>query len=269
MEITKIPLRGLSNTRDLGGFRAADGRKILPKKLIRSGNLSRATEEDIRILTERYNVKTILDFRTEQEQAQMPDPPMKGVEHISNPILAASTMGITREGRSSEEMLSFFLQDLGKQKISVRTYMDSMYENLVSDPFSRSQYRRFFQFLLTPSEGAYLWHCTAGKDRVGVGTALLLSALGVSEKDIMEDYMMTGVFTKEELEGFLALIEQKGYPREALSFVEEMFGVRESYLAAAFSVIKKEFEGINSYLEEEMGLNQEKKTALQNIYLEK
>ena len=45
-EITRIPLEGLHNTRDLGGFETADGRKIPPRTLIRSGQLSGITQKD-------------------------------------------------------------------------------------------------------------------------------------------------------------------------------------------------------------------------------
>lgn len=268
MEITKITLEGLGNTRDLGGLPTLDGRKIIPHKLIRSGNLSKATKEDILTLTETYQLKTIIDFRTEEEQAQMPDPGIPNVIHVSNPILGASTLGITRESRSSEEMLSFLLSNMKENKVSIESYMDSMYENLVSDPFSRSQYRRFFELLLVPSSGAYLWHCTAGKDRVGVGTALLLSALDVPREWIVKDYMMTADFTKKELQAFLSMLKAKGLSNETLACVEGMFGVREAYLASVFSAIDQRFHGMDPYLSEEMGLDEDKRKKLKDLYLE-
>ena len=61
-------------------------------------------------------------------------------------------------------------------------FMLKQYESLVHDEYSIKQYARFLDVLLHQNEGAVLWHCSAGKDRVGVGTALLLCALGVPKK---------------------------------------------------------------------------------------
>ena len=36
-----------------------------------------------------------------------------------------------------------------------------------------------------------MFHCAAGKDRTGLVAALLLAALGVSERDILDDYELT------------------------------------------------------------------------------
>lgn len=55
----------LYNTRDLGGIETTDGRRIRPHRLIRSGQLSGMTERDARVLAEEYELKTVVDFRTE------------------------------------------------------------------------------------------------------------------------------------------------------------------------------------------------------------
>ena len=54
-------------------------------------------------------------------------------------------------------------------------------QKLVTDPAARTNYKQFFNVLLNNKSGATLWHCTAGKDRAGFGTMLVLSALGVDE----------------------------------------------------------------------------------------
>ena len=65
VESQSIGLTGVTNARQLGGYVTEDGRKVKDGVLIRSGALGTATEEDIRILTEDYNVKLIIDFRNE------------------------------------------------------------------------------------------------------------------------------------------------------------------------------------------------------------
>ena len=52
-EFGHIPFEGLRNTRDLGGMPTADGRTIAPAKLLRSGALHKASEQDLARLAER------------------------------------------------------------------------------------------------------------------------------------------------------------------------------------------------------------------------
>ena len=92
--------------------------------------------------------------------------------------------------KSEEDMMKLLVQQMSTSEKAAEEYMAGLYRNLVMDPFSRQQYRKFFGILLDQKEGAVLWHCSAGKDRVGVGTALLLSALGIPRETILADYMI-------------------------------------------------------------------------------
>ena len=85
-------------------------------------------------------------------------------------------------------------------------YVDKLYENLVVDEHASSYYGRFFDILLEADDRAVLWHCTAGKDRVGVGTALLLSALSVDRDTIIRDFVRTNEFVMENAEKTAALV---------------------------------------------------------------
>ena len=62
-----LPLQNLPNTRDLGALMTVDGSHILPRKLLRSGEIYHASAADNRILSEEYNVKTVIDFRSAAE----------------------------------------------------------------------------------------------------------------------------------------------------------------------------------------------------------
>ena len=74
----RIPLTAIPNARDLGGYKTIEGKTIKYKKLIRSGTLGALTNEDIRILVEEYDLKTIVDLRTMVERSQNPDPEISG-----------------------------------------------------------------------------------------------------------------------------------------------------------------------------------------------
>ena len=94
---TRIALTGLQNTRDLGGYPAFGGRRVRRGRLIRSGMLMRAREDDLNRLCGLHGLRTVVDFRTPMEAKQQPDPAMEGVRYIDNPLLDEASLGVTRE----------------------------------------------------------------------------------------------------------------------------------------------------------------------------
>lgn len=146
--------------------------------------------------------------------------------------------------------------------------MAGLYRNLVMDPFSRQQYRKFFDILLAQEEGAVLWHCSAGKDRVGVGTALLLSALNVPRETILADYMMVNTFTADVVEGHLEKLKERLQNPQLIDCLRELMQVQESYLIRVFQAIEETYGTMDAFLEKEMGLDEERRERLREMYLE-
>lgn len=257
---TRIALSSLPNTRDLGGMATEDGLRVLPGRLLRSGALAGISEEDQKILLREYHLKTVIDFRTDTERAEQPDPELEGVLHVDNPIAEEETMGITRDGKGIADLLEL-------ERDPDELMMD-VYLCLVRDELSKQRYARFFEYLLAQEEGAILWHCSAGKDRVGIGTMLLLSALGVPESVIRKDYLRTNTYLQKTNEGVLAALHQKfGATEEQLAKLRLIFETREEFLDSALTYIKREYGSVKKYLEKELGITGEKRRALKELYL--
>lgn len=267
-EIKRIPLEGLHNTRDLGGLLTEDGKSIKHHRLIRSGNLHIMTKEDKKILVNEYELTTVIDFRTEAEQIENPDQVMEGVLYISNPILEEETLGITRESKTDKDLISMVLNRLENTENGEISYMENMYRNLITNDFCIKQYRKFFEFLINQEKGAILWHCTAGKDRVGIGTALLLSILGVKREQIIADYLMTNEFSAEHVEKVVQGIYAKTQNAQLAEKIRVMFGVQENYIQMVFETIENKYGTWNSFLEKEMKLGKEEVQLLRNKYLQ-
>lgn len=274
-EVVRIPLTGLCNTRDLGGYRTMDGRRIKPHRLIRSGALLDGTEEDLKILLSQYELKTVVDFRTGEERRQKPDPVLPGVTYVENPILEEEAMGITRESENASDgnaVVKKVIETIRTTGSTPLEYMKNMYINLIKDPFCRAQYRNFFKVLLAGEEGAVLWHCTAGKDRAGVGTILLLSALSVPRDQILADYMKVNTFAKKEIDLLMELLtageEKAAVSREQAAAVRLLFTVDEAYANSVFEVMEQECGSVDTFLEQEMGLTEDMRRQLENLYLE-
>lgn len=267
MKSNRIPLAGLRNTRDLGGFCTRDGRRVREHRCIRSGELSAMTEEDGKILLKEYGLRTVVDFRTETERAEKPDPVLPGVRYIHNPILREQTLGITRE-RPNDGVIASFLGAMNSEGFTGSSYMAGIYASIVSEPYSQQQYGRFFDLLLTQEEGAILWHCSAGKDRVGVGTVLFLTALGVPEEDAAADYLMTNAYLAEDIRQMVQSITASRGSDEGAEEIAALFSVNEAYMESVFRAMKETCGSTEGYLRQAIGLTEEKLERLKGLYLE-
>lgn len=275
-ETMRILLEGLCNTRDLGGYRTLDGRKIKSKRLIRSGALCDAAGTDLEVLCKDYDLKTVVDFRTEAERKLKPDPQMQGVRYVENPILEEETLGITRENeetRDGNAVVKKVISTLHADGMTPLSYMEKMYTNLITNSFSRAQYKKFFVLLLEQKEGAVLWHCSAGKDRVGVATILLLSALGVPKEQIIADYVKVNRFVAKDVAVLMHTLTEGMDPsaRETQVRMEAMrllFTVDRAYAESVFAAMEATCGSVDAFLEKEMGLTDEKREALRDNYLE-
>ena len=267
-EIVRIPLEGLYNTRDLGGYETADGRRICPHRLLRSGQLSGMTQRDERVLVEEYDLKTVVDFRTEQEKKESPDPVPRGVEYLEIPVLDELAVGITRDRESERRMLRILKSRLDGGVDAAAEYMQGMYRSMVKEENCRRQYRRFFEVLLKQEEGAVLWHCSAGKDRVGVGTAYVLWALGVPEETIYADYRKVNDLTEEVVENELSRIRDRIPDERLLDCLRSLMQVKDAYLKSVQDEIRKDYGSMDVFLERELGLDDSARRRLKELYLE-
>ena len=256
----RIHLQSLPNTRDLGALMTKDGRHILPRKLLRSGSLYHVSLADQDMLLEDYKLSTVIDFRTEAEREQKPDTIMKGVEYYPIPVLDEETSGITQAG-TLMDMLTKFDQVPDE-------FICKQYENLVRDEICIKQYANFLDVVLHQKKGAVLWHCSAGKDRVGIGTALLLYALGVPRKTIKEDFLKTNVYLDNEMQHMVRYLETRMIVTpEIMDKVRLLYKVKGEYLDTAFRTIEKDYGSVDYFMRKALYMNPKTIEALRNKYL--
>lgn len=268
----RILLEGLPNTRDLGGIENMEGKRILPLRLIRSGALFDASAADLERLIREYRLGTVVDFRTSVERSQKPDPEMEGVINIFNPILKEETVGITfgeeeeADGEKKDALVGM-LEHASSLGGKPETYIDKLYEDLVMDDHAAAYYGRFFDILLEADDRAVLWHCTAGKDRVGVGTALLLSALLVDRDTIIRDFVQTNEYVTEGAVRTAEMVREKTGDDKLADCVKVLLTVSEDYIRHAFSAMEAACGTVDIYLEERIGLDKQKREELKRKFL--
>lgn len=253
----QIALEGAINVRDLGGYKTEDGKTIKPHRLIRSAELYTITGNDIAKLKKTYQLKQIVDFRTDSEVDKKPDPPIQNVKNIHDSVMkdnGAST--------STEDLI----KSLSKMD-NPESFLIEANKSFVTDENSRKAYKKFFDILLENKEGAVLWHCTAGKDRAGFGTALVLSALGVPKDKVMEDYLLSNKYRADENEKAVQAVLAETKNQQAADGMKAVMEVRESYLNAAFDEIDKKYGSLDAFLKEGLGLTKSDINKLKSMYL--
>jgi len=144
--------------------------------------------------------------------------------------------------------------------------MCGVYRELVVSPEARVGYRQFVDVLLG-SKGSVLFHCFAGKDRTGWGAVIVLKILGVSEEDIVSDYLATIEGRKGANSRLIEEQREKGLSQEQLDVFEELMSVKGSYLEAAFNAVEEEYGSFDDYLRQGLGVEDDEITLLRNLYL--
>lgn len=248
--VKEIKLKGAINVRDLGGYKTKNGKTIKKHKLLRSAALNTLTKADAQKLVKTYHLATDIDLRTDMEKQKAPDVKIKGVKYVFDPVMKQfSKIGKTESG----------------EKV-----MEHTYSQFVTTKTSRQAYHKLFQALLTnPKNKAVLWHCSAGKDRAGMGSVLVLSALGVDRKTINHDFMLSNKFRASTNKQHLAALTAKGVAKNSLDYkrTKAMDDVRMAYLNTSYRLIKKDYGSMNNFLHKGIGLSDHDITKLRQMYL--
>lgn len=236
MEFEKI-----QNARDLGGLHTRDGHTICTGMLLRSAQLSEATEADQKKLQDEYRLSKIVDLRTSMEKKEKPDVEIETVKYMPNPIFDERMIGISHEKGTDE-----------KAKMKQMPTMETIYRMLVTNDVCRKNLGNAVRTIMENdfNKGSVLWHCTEGKDRCGLVSAMLLSALSVDRQQIMEDYLLTNEVNEAKADMYYQGILASGRSEEEAKMLKSMFLARESYLEAAYAAIEEKYQDVDTYLRE-------------------
>jgi protein-tyrosine phosphatase len=238
VSIRRLPLEGANNFRDLGGYRTLDGHYVRWGLVYRSGYLVNLTPKDSQYLNT-LGIRLVCDVRADGERLRAPD-------HWggSAPELLLVPIGPNRDGTLSTEDLKKKVAAINAQtKDSIRGY-----DFAITDA---PQYGKILRRIAAGDLPA-VEHCTSGKDRTGVFSAILLTALGVPRETVVQDYLLTTGYmlasdsiekTTADLQKIFGLSE----PPDAAT-VQAIMTTRPETLEATFDNITKTFGSFDNYL---------------------
>lgn len=243
------------NFRDIGGYKSSDGRVVKKGLFFRSANLVNLSKNDLQMLKD-LNIKTIFDFRDESEILSSPSDIVENINYIRIPAMPQLKSNIAQLGSIKEMMENMF------DKNNAFELLKEAYYNL---PVNTPAYKELVKLMQNDSNLPILMHCTAGKDRTGVGSAIILMILGVNRSSIVEDYLKSNQSAKDSINEILSVQpELKNVPKDKLKYI---FGVNETYINEVFKRIDTDFDSTEDYLLKEFNLTKDDIKNLQSKYL--
>ena len=269
MENCTLGMERLGNARQLGGCITRDGKTVKRNLLLRSAKLADASESDLARLTGEYKLRTIVDFRTPGEAEGQPDPVLPGTRHISIQLIddSAGTGALAKfiPGASTDilKTVSGMLKLIRGGCISDRLYIDQ-----VDLEIGKSGYARFFDLLAEHDGGAVLWHCTSGKDRTGVASALVLIALGVDQETVLRDFMLSNEFHARNVNFILQTARQFTQDAAELEKIRALAGVSRHYMEKMFAFAEEKHGSVLNYIQQEFRVSDAKLRILREKYLD-
>jgi protein tyrosine/serine phosphatase len=255
-----LPLEGIRNFRDYGGYAGADGATIKRGMLWRSGHHCEATAADLEKV-HALGLATVIDLRGDSERALYPclrHPEFSGQVRFE----PGETAGLS--GAAAHEAAAQGVRT-GEE---ARQAMIRLNEGMPWRPVLVATMRLHFAELAAPA-GPSLLHCVAGKDRTGLVAALTHHVLGVHSDEAMADYLLTNaaidVDERVRVNG-AALRERYGAGMDD-DAVRALISVAPEYLGTALAAIRERHGTIDAYLAEIVGVGPEQVAAIRGALL--
>ncbi len=252
-----LPLSGVHNFRDYGGYAVDGGGRVREGLLWRSAHHEAATDDDL-VAIDALGLETVVDLRGDDERALHP---CRRPEGFSARVLFA-------EGNTAG--LAPHLQ-AAKGAIDVETARARMIDTYAGMPYRPVLVAtlRLYLAALAEYDAPSLVHCVAGKDRTGFAVAIVHRLLGVHEDDVMQDYLLTNRAGKIE-----ERIAQGGahirarYGREISDeAIRMLMSVNPAFLDAAMATVRRDHGDVAGYAEAVLNLTPAMREAIMDKLL--
>ena len=207
-----IDLDGVVNMRDVGGLPTTDGGTVASGRLLRSDNLQDLSDADVRHLVEQVGVTDIVDLRSDIEVRIEGPGPLQVRElatHHRHSLFRDDEVEVSAEDALVLPWSKSAGAERPKPPRRDDDYWASHYLGYLAD---RPDSVLGALQVVAESRGATIVHCAAGKDRTGTVVGLALSVAGVSDEDVVADYVATG----ERIEAIVARLMARPAYEEVL-----------------------------------------------------
>lgn len=245
----QFEIKKVTNFRTVGNIKNTDGRILKEGMLYRSGHLHQLKKKSLKTF-QNLGIKEIIDLRNSKEISQKPD-------QLSDTFIYKNYSAFEDEGDQLNQAKKLVLKGKVKGSDADQRMLD-FYKNYVTE--NPAIIKEIIHEILD-SENPVLYHCTAGKDRTGIITALILTILKFDRATIENDYLLSNNYRKQLVQKRLHLAHNLHfiYPKMDLNVIEKLSWVEKDYLEAAFLEINKKYGSIDIYIHQNLGISENKR----------
>jgi protein-tyrosine phosphatase len=249
-----VPLEGVGNFRDFGGYVAGGGKKVRRGRLYRSAHHALATDADLETIAN-LGIAAVVDLRRGEERQRMPS---RRHERFAGVLIENETNEAT-----SDPWLEF-IKGSDASADAFRGYLVDYYRTAPFAPRHVDLFSRYFR-ALAEIDGPILIHCAAGKDRTGILAALTHHLVGVDECDIFADFLLTNTAARieERMPQVAQVIAEHAGRTPTDAAVRAAMAVEAIYLEAAFAEIMAAHGGVEAYLTDILGVDAAARSAIE------
>lgn len=242
-------IKKVRNFRTVTNIKNKNGRTLKEGKLYRSANLFKLKKKSFKRI-ENLGIQEIIDLRNSKEIAKKPDRLPEGIAY-------ENYSAFEDEGDQLDQARKLVLKGKVKSADAEKKMID-FYRNYVTE--HPEIIRKIITGILE-SDTPVLYHCTAGKDRTGIVTALVLTILKFDKETIYNDYLLSNNYRGKLVKRRLSLARNLHfiYPKLDIGVLEKLSWVETSYLDAAFNEIDKEYGSADRYIQEVLGISDNKR----------
>ena len=228
-----IDFESVPNFRDLGGYRTQDGRAVAWRRLFRSADLQSMSRLDIARIKEDIRPRTVIDLRTPRELTKQREISLLdevGARYHNVPLQPASPDYVKQETERFHDAT-----DLGELYL-YRIRQPKFGQGLVDS----------LELIADCNNHPLVFHCSMGKDRTGVLAAMLLTAAGVIDEDIVHDYALSAPFTSEIRE---RMRNDPAAPPELKELPDFQWEASAESMTRFLALLRREYGSVAGYLE--------------------
>ncbi|KFF75397.1 protein tyrosine phosphatase [Chryseobacterium sp. P1-3] len=245
-----LNIKKVYNFRTVGNIKNTEGRALKEGMLYRSAHLHQLKKKSFDEFG-KLGIAEIIDLRNSKEIFEKPD-------HLPNGITYKKYSAFEDRGDQLAQARKLVLKGKVKASDADKRMVDFYREYVTENP---ETIKTIIAEILE-ADHPVLYHCTAGKDRTGIITALILAILKFDEETIYNEYLLSNNYRKNLVRKRLHLAGNLHflYPKMDLQVLEKLSWVEKRYLDAAFGEINKKYGSTDAYIQKVLGISDAKRT---------
>jgi protein-tyrosine phosphatase len=258
-----LPLEGGSNFRDLGGYQTEDGKTVRRGLLFRSAAPSSLTPNDEKYLAQ-FGFQSVMDLRSSEE-----------IDLFQNQWAQHAGIDYYKHDYSITNMIPATGDKAAPTPATVD--LAQLYPGITQS--LKPQLKQYFT-LLAEGKAPIMVNCSAGQDRTGITSALLLIVLGVSHEMVVEDYLLSSDFRRPQIERGTVDLAARAKDNAFAAMMAQYSQVEQThasplvtadgtpYLEFALRQIEKDYGSVEGFLTKDVGVTSEQLNQIRALYLQ-